>query len=50
MVILVQGFEPFVLVMVKVKKVWVVIHEGGVLYITVNIQASLCGQFVVILH
>ena len=48
-VILVQGFESFLLVMVLVMEVWVAIHEGGVLNVGLFFQASLCVYFIVIL-
>ena len=50
MVVLVQGFESFLLNMVWVTAVWVVIHERGFLKNALYFQASLCGQFVVIIY
>ena len=47
MLILVQGFQTSLLVMVQVMEAWVVMHESGILNIAVYFQASLCGQFVI---
>ena len=49
MVSLVQGFESFLLVMVKVMEVRVFIDEEGVSNIAIYFQASLCSHFIIIL-
>ena len=50
MVLLVQEFESSLLVMVQLTEVWMVIRERGVSNVATYFEASLCGQFIVIIY